>query len=150
MVYFGLSHAWDLRSKAQDLGPGFTKVKDGIYVFSPDAGTATCSFVVTEEGVVMIDSCQSPLDSLKMLTAIKKVTNKPIIFLLDTETHGDHTGNHFIFSPPATIISHEGAGAGMRKEYNPNRPALAVQSAEMREAVKGAKMIAPHSSTRTG
>ena len=130
--------------QAQDLGPGFTKVKDGIYVFSPDAGTATCSFVVTEEGVVMIDSCQSPLDSRKMLTAIKKVTDKPIIFLLDTETHGDHTGNHFIFSPPATIISHEGAGAGMRKEYNPNRPALAAQSAEMREAVQGVKMIAPH------
>ena len=64
-----------------------------------------------------------------MLTAIKKVTDKPIVFLLDTETHGDHTGNHFIFSPPATIINHEGAGAGMRKEYNPNRPALAVQSA---------------------
>jgi cyclase len=130
--------------KAQDLGPGFTKVKDGIYVFSPDTASATCSFVITEEGVVMIDSCQSPLDSRKMLSAIKKVTDKPIIFLLDTETHGDHTGNHFIFSPPATIINHEGAGAGMRKEYNPNRPALAVQSAEMREAVKGAKMIAPH------
>ena len=28
---------------AQDLGPGFTKVKDGIYVFAPDATTTTCS-----------------------------------------------------------------------------------------------------------
>ena len=115
--------------QAQDLGPGFTKVKDGVYVFSPDAGTATCSFIVTEEGVVMIDSCQSPLDSRKMVAAIKEITDKPVVFLLDTETHGDHTGNHFIFSPPATIISHEGAGAGMRKEYNPNRPALTSPSA---------------------
>ena len=47
--------------QAQDLGPGFTKVKDGIYVFAPDATTTTCSFVVTQEGVVMIDSCNSPL-----------------------------------------------------------------------------------------
>ena len=83
--------------QAQDFGPGFTKVKDGIYVFAPDATTTTCSFVVTEEGVLMIDSCQSPLDSRKMLAAIKKVTDKPIVFLIDTETHGDHTGNHFIF-----------------------------------------------------
>lgn len=136
---------WALSSvSAQDLGAGFTKVKDGIYVFAPDATTTTCSFVVTEEGVVMIDSCQSPLDSRKMLTVIKKVTDKPIVFLLDTEIHGDHTGNHFIFSPPATIINHEGAGSAMRKEYNPNRPAAAAQSAEMREAVKGEKMIAPH------
>ena len=58
--------------RAQDLGAGFTKVKDGIYVFAPDATTTTCSFVVTQEGVVMIDSCNSPLDSRKMLAAVKK------------------------------------------------------------------------------
>ncbi len=96
---------------SQDLGPGFTKVKDGIYTFAPDATTTTCSFVVTQEGVVMIDSCNSPLHSRNMLAAIKKVTDKPIVFLIDTETHTDHTGNHFIFSPPATIINHEGAGS---------------------------------------
>jgi len=39
-----------LIAKAQDLGPGFTKVKDGVYVFAPDATTTTCSFVVTEDG----------------------------------------------------------------------------------------------------
>jgi len=51
---------------AQELGPGFTKIKDGIYVFAPDATTTTtCSFVVTQEGVVMIDSCNSLLDSRK-------------------------------------------------------------------------------------
>ena len=34
---------------SQDLGPGFTKVKDGIYTFAPDATTTTCSFVVTRK-----------------------------------------------------------------------------------------------------
>ena len=130
---------------AQDLGPGFTKVKDGIYVFAPDATTTTCSFVVTQEGVVMIDSCNSPLDSRKMLAAIKKVTDKPIVFLIDTETHGDHTANHFIFSPPATIINHEGAGEAMKKDFNPKRAeTLAAQSPQMREAIQGYKMITPH------
>ena len=108
---------------AQDLGPGFHKVKDGIYTFAPDATTTTCSFVVTQEGVVMIDSCNNPLQSRNMLAAIKKVTDKPIVFLIDTETHGDHTGNHFVFSPPAMIINAEGAGAAMRKDYNPKRAA---------------------------
>jgi cyclase len=132
-------------AQAPDLGPGFTQVKDGIYVFAPDATTTTCSFVVTQEGVVMIDSCNNPLHARNMLAAIKKVTDKPIVFLIDTETHSDHTGNHFIFSPPATIVNHAGAGAGMAKEYNPKRAeTLAAQSAEMREAVKGEKMIPPH------
>jgi cyclase len=132
-------------SQAQDLGPGFVKVKDGIYVFAPDATTTTCSFVVTQEGVVMIDSCNNPLHARNMLAAIKKVTDKPIVFLIDTETHGDHTANHFIFSPPAKIINHEGAGAAMKKEYNPKRAeTLAMKSAELREAVKGEKLIVPH------
>ena len=130
---------------AQDLGPGFTKVKEGIYVYAPDATTTTCSFVVTQEGVVMIDSCNSPLDSRKMLSAIKKVTDKPVVFLIDTETHGDHTANHFIFSPPATIINHEGAGEAMKKDFNPKRAeTLAAQSPQMREAIQGYKMITPH------
>jgi cyclase len=132
-------------AQAQDLGPGFHKIKDGIYTFAPDQATTTCSFVVTEAGVVMIDSCNSPLDSRRMAAAIKKVTDKPIMFLIDTETHADHTANHFIFSPPATVINAEGAGAGMRKEYNPKRAeTLAAKSAELREAVKGEKMIPPH------
>ena len=54
---------WVGASGAQDLGPGFHKIKDGIFTFAPDATTTTCSFVVTEEGVVMIDACNSPLDS---------------------------------------------------------------------------------------
>jgi cyclase len=135
---------WALPARTQDLGLGFTKVKDGIYTFAPDATTTTCSFVVTQEGVVMIDSCNSPLDSRKILAAIKKVTDKPIVFLIDTETHADHTANHFIFSPPATIINHEGAGAAMKKEFNPKRAeTLAAQSPEMRAALQGNKMIAP-------
>ena len=130
---------------AQDLGPGFHKIKDGIFTFAPDQRTTTCSFVVTEAGVVMVDSCNSPLDSRRMAAAIKKVTDKPVMFLIDTETHSDHTANHFIFSPPATVVNAEGAAAGMKKEYNPKRAeTLAAQSPEMREAVKGEKMIPPH------
>lgn len=141
LLFFSLA----LSASAQDLGPGFTKVKDGIYTFAPDATTTTCSFVVTQEGVVMIDSCNNPLHSRDMLAAIKKVTDKPIVFLIDTETHSDHTGNHFIFSPPATIISHAGAGEGMRKEFDPKRAErLAAQSPEMREVMQGYKFITPH------
>jgi cyclase len=132
-------------AQAQDLGPGFHKIKDGIYTFAPDQSTTTCSFVVSEAGVVMIDACNSPLDSRQMAAAIKKVTDKPILFLIDTETHSDHTANHFIFSPPAMVINAEGAGAGMKKEYNPKRAeTLAVKSPEMRDALKGEKMIPPH------
>jgi hypothetical protein len=57
---------------AQDLGPGFTKIKEGIYVFAPDATTTTCSFVVTQEGVVMRPTVAIPdvLASYKLMKSL--------------------------------------------------------------------------------
>ena len=94
-------------AQAQDLVRGFTS--QGRYLhFRPDQGTTTCSFVVTEAGVVMIDSCSSPLDSRRMAAAIKKVTDKQVTFLIVPNPLRPYR-NHFIFSPPATVINAERA-----------------------------------------
>ena len=129
---------------AQDLGPGFTKVKDGIYVYAAKDGNSTCSIILTEEGVVIIDTCQTPPDGQHLLATVKKLTDKPIRFVIDTEVHNDHTFDHFIFSPPAIVINHEGATEAMKKNSDPKRAeTLAAQSPEMREAVKGYRMVTP-------
>ena len=54
-------------AQAQDLGPGFTKVKDGIYVYAAKEGNSTCSVVLTEEGRVIIDTCQRPPDTQRFM-----------------------------------------------------------------------------------
>jgi len=130
---------------AQELGPGFTKVKEGIYVYTAKPGNSNCGIIVTQEGVVMIDSCHNPPDSHTVLAAIKKLTDKPVRFLIDTETHSDHTFGHYVFSPPAIVINHEGATEGMKKAYDPKRvERLKAQSPEMAEAVKDYRLIPPH------
>jgi cyclase len=130
---------------AQEFSPGFHKVKDGIYTFAPDQTTTTCSMVVTTEGVLMIDSCNNSADSKKMLAAVKRVTDKPVRFLVDTEVHNDHTWNHFVFSPPAVVVNAQGAAEGMKKGLDPKRAeTLAKQSPEVAEIVKNYKFIAPH------
>jgi cyclase len=146
VVFAALSSFLAVHSlSAQDLGPGFHKVKDGIYTYAPDQTTTTCSMVVTEEGVVMIDSCNNPLDSQKMSAAVKKVTDKPIRFLIDTEVHNDHTWNHYVFSPPAVVVNHQGAADGMKKGLDPKRiETLSKQSPEMAAVVKNYKFIPPH------
>ena len=131
--------------RAQDLGPGFTKVKDGIYVYAAKPGNSTCSVVLTQEGPVIIDACQRPPDTHQLMAGVRKLTDKPVRFLIDTEVHNDHTFGHWVFSPPAVVINAEGAGAGMRKGFNPKRvETLAAESAEMKDAVTGYKMIVPH------
>src|SRR5258706_1689639 len=99
---------------AQDLGPQIRKLEDGVYVYVGKNFNSNCGIVLTKEGVVLIDSGHNPTDSRAILEAVKKLTPLPVRFLIDTEPHPDHTTGHFVFSPPATIISAESAGASMR------------------------------------
>ena len=42
---------------------------------------------------------------------MKRLAHFQVRYLIDTEPHGDHTTGHFVFSPPALIVAHEGATA---------------------------------------
>jgi cyclase len=130
---------------AQDLGANIRKIKDGIYVYVGTNLNSNCGIVLTQEGVVLIDSGHNPTDSRAILEAVKKLTPLPVRFLIDTEPHNDHTTGHFLFSPPATVIAHEGATASMKQGYSPERnQKLIAQSPEMRAAFEGFRLVLPH------
>jgi cyclase len=130
---------------AQDLGPNVRKIKDGIYVYVGTNLNSNCGIVLTQEAVVLIDSGHNPTDSRAILEAVKKLTPMPVRFLIDTEPHNDHTTGHFVFSPPATVIAHEGATASMKQGYSPERnQKLMAQSPEMRAAFEGFRLVLPH------
>lgn len=130
---------------AQDLGPNIRKIKDGIYVYVGNNLNSNAGIVITQEGVVLIDSGHNPTDSRAIFAAVKKLTPLPIRYLIDTEPHGDHTTGHFVFSPPAIIVAHEGATDSMKAAYNPKRnEKLMAQSAEMRAAFEGFRVVLPH------
>ena len=134
---------------AQDLGRHFQKIRDGIYVYGVDDlpgrdPTSNCGIIVTQEGVVLIDSGPNPPDSLAILKAIKQITSMPIRFLINTETHNDHTTGNFLFSPPAVVIGATGATAGIKSYYDPKRnEKLMAESNEMREAFRGFRLVTP-------
>lgn len=130
---------------AQDLGPNIRKITDGIYVYVGNNLNSNAGIVLTQEGVVLIDSGHNPTDSRALLAAVKKLTPLPIRYLIDTEPHADHTTGHFVFSPPAIIVAHEGATDSMKAAYNPKRnEKLMAESAEMRAAFEGFRFVLPH------
>lgn len=71
---------------------------------------ANAGFVVTSEGVVVIDSLGSPLLGERMISTIKGVTDKPIKYLIITHNHPDHAYGAIAFKKlgGVTIIGHEG------------------------------------------
>ncbi len=130
---------------AQELGPQFKKIKEGIYVYAGRPGESNCTIILTQDGVVLIDSGDNPPDSHAVMKAVKQLTSQPVRFLVNTEPHADHTTGHFVFSPPAVIIAHAGATESMRSAFNPQRnEKLMAQSPEMRDAFKGFRLITPH------
>ena len=132
---------------AQDLGPNVRKLADGVYAFVGENFNSNAGIVLTQDGVVLIDSGHNPVESRKLMEVVKKLTPMPVRFLIDTEPHPDHTTGHFVFSPPATIIAAKGAGESMRarERQDPQRiEKLAATSPAMKAALEGYKFITPH------
>ena len=88
----------------QDKGP-FTlkKLADDTYVLYGRGGNV--GFVVTEEGVVLVDDQFADL-APGIAEQIKSVSTKPIRFLINTHHHGDHTGGNGFFIKMTTIVAH--------------------------------------------
>jgi cyclase len=132
---------------AQDLGAQFKTVREGIYVYAAVLNEANSTIILTKEGVVLIDTGQSPKDSHVVLAAVKKLTSQPVRYIIHTEPHPDHAMGDFVFSPPAIVIGHAGSTASMKASESFSSARIEKQmstSPEMRAAFKGFRLITPH------
>ena len=96
------------------MGPQVRKLSDGVYVYVGANFQSNSGIILTQDGVVLIDTGQNPIESRKILDIVKKLTPMPVRLLINTEPHPDHTTGHFLFSPPAVIVAAAGAGESMR------------------------------------
>jgi len=132
------------QSSAQDLGAHFKKIKDGIYTYTGKPQDSNCTIILTQEGVVLIDSGSEPTDSQAVMKAVKQLTSLPVRVLIDTEPHADHTTGHFVFSPPAIVVGAAGATDSMKRAFNPERMAKAMEaSPELKVAAQGYRLVTP-------
>jgi len=77
------------------------KLTGNIYMLKGQGGNIGIS--VGEDGVFMIDD-QYALLTPKILEAIRKLTNKPVKFLINTHWHGDHTGGNLNMDKQGAVI----------------------------------------------
>src|SRR5712671_6781357 len=132
---------------AQDLGPRVKKLADGVYVHTGKGFESNSGIILTNEGVVVVDTGQNAIESRDVMATIRKLTSMPVRLVIDTEPHADHTTGHFVFSPPALVVAAAGAGESMRSADRnaPDRiERLGATSAEMKAALEGYRFIAPH------
>jgi glyoxylase-like metal-dependent hydrolase (beta-lactamase superfamily II) len=101
--------------------PGLEKVKDNLYMIAASNPTPRSDFTggnvgvfVTDSGVVVVDTKLAGYGP-DIIAKIKAVTSKPITTIINTHTHGDHTGSNDGFPASVEIIAHENTKANMMR-----------------------------------
>jgi cyclase len=85
---FALGLASAARAQSFDIIP----VGDGTYAAIGRAGVASNgAFIINQDDVVVVDTHYRPSWARDLIAEIRKLTNKPVRYVVDTHWHNDHT-----------------------------------------------------------
>jgi glyoxylase-like metal-dependent hydrolase (beta-lactamase superfamily II) len=88
------------------------KVADNLYMV-PGAGGNTAVLVIGN-GVVLVDT-KLANNGQAILDQVKTVTDRPVTHIINTHTHGDHTGSNMFFPASVEVVTHANTAANMKK-----------------------------------
>lgn len=95
-----------------------TQVAPGLYSFG--AGMAFNAFLITDDGVIVMDSFDKEFAEAS-LQAIRKLTDKPIRYLVYSHNHYDHISGGEVFKAQgATVLSHEATANWLKSHPSPD------------------------------
>lgn len=82
------------------------KIAENLYQISGGRG-ANGGVYIGDNGVLVIDSKMTKESVDQTIAEIKKITDKPIKYLVNTHSDGDHIAGNPYFPKSVTIIAHE-------------------------------------------
>jgi glyoxylase-like metal-dependent hydrolase (beta-lactamase superfamily II) len=103
------------------------EVQRNVFVWIPDdvidqdcdprfSRAATAGFILTSEGVVVVDTTNSPFHGRELLYEIRKRTDKPVKYVINTTSAPDHMlGNEVFTDEQAILISTTAAKLDMEQ-----------------------------------
>lgn len=102
-----------------------SKVSDGIFTITRGSVVnSNTTFIVSDEGVLVIDTRPNPDEALKVLKEIRKITSKPIKYVINTHFHGDHVFGNQIFAEASAIIAQKNVRLFLEGKTGENHLAL--------------------------
>ncbi|MFE0043457.1 MBL fold metallo-hydrolase [Streptomyces albireticuli] len=89
---------------------------EGVYAYvQADGGWClnNAGIVVGDGGTVLVDTAATEWRARMLHEAVRTVSRRPVAFVVNTHSHGDHTFGNAEFAGEATVIAHERAAADM-------------------------------------
>ena len=97
------------------------KLKDNLYVLTSSTPGNAATFsggnvavFITDAGVTLVDDKLAGWGQA-VLDKVKSVSDKPITRIINTHTHGDHTGNNGFFGASVEIVAQANTKTNMEK-----------------------------------
>ena len=100
------------------------KVTDDLYVIHNDFVPGNTTALITNEGVVLVDD-KFEVDFPNIVAEVKKLTNQPIKYVINTHHHADHSGsNAKMQAMNVQVIASEQARENMVDAKQPGQPTM--------------------------
>lgn len=104
-------------------GAGLVPVSEHVfsYINDKDASPANsfganAGIIIGEQGVAVVDTLIAASQATRFIEDIRAVTDKPILYAINTHSHLDHSfGNSVFKEAGAAIIAHQACNAEMRQ-----------------------------------
>ena len=74
------------------------------------------TFLISNEGVIVVDTRVTPAEAKKVKEEVRKQTQLPILYTINTHYHGDHSFGNQVFKDTHTIIAHENVRKALEGE----------------------------------
>ena len=111
---------------------------DSIY----DGWGANQTFIITDAGVILVDTGFTSSISRSLLQEIKKNTDKPVKLVINTHDHSDHIFGNSLFSK-ATILAHANCTARIIERGEERIEAYRKFDKRLKEDIMGLSIIPP-------
>lgn len=102
-----------LTASAQNNEYDVTRLSDGVYALiwreQPIHPEPNVLIVVNDNDVLVVDSCMFPGTARQIISEIKKLTSKPVRYVVNTHWHDDHVFGNFVYRetwPGVEFIAH--------------------------------------------
>lgn len=115
LLLMAISYAFS--SHAQS-GPSAIHIQGNLYAIT-NAGGGNIAFVVSNEGVIVVDTGYAPMAGDAIVSTIKGITDKPIKYVIYTHLHTDHINGIAAFPDDVIIIGHENIEKNIRQFVEP-------------------------------
>jgi cyclase len=104
------------------------KIADDLYVIHNAFVPGNVTVLITNQGVVLVDD-KFEVDVDNIVAEVRKLTNQPIRYVVNTHYHGDHSGgNAKLQAMGVQVIASENARVKMAEANQPGQPAVTIEN----------------------